>query len=69
MDFLNLQLEERSALNYNSVEDIPSVTARASFQLRTSAVFKEDGDITPVVVKDNLSYMPWVLTTLCSATA
>lgn len=46
-------------LNYNSVEDIPGITARAAFQLRTSAVFKEDGDITPVVVNDNLSYMPW----------
>ena len=46
-------------LNYNAVEDIPGITARAAFQLRTSAVFKEDGDITPVVVNDNLSYMPW----------
>lgn len=46
-------------LNYNSVEDIPGVTARAAFQLRTTAVFKEYGDITPVVVNDNLSYMPW----------
>ena len=46
-------------LNYNSVEDIPGVTARAAFQLRTTAVFKEDGDITPVVVNDSLSYMPW----------
>lgn len=46
-------------LNYNSVEDIPGVTARAAFQLKTTAVFKEDGDITPVVVNDNLSYMPW----------
>ena len=46
-------------LNYNSVENIPGVTARAAFQLKTTAVFKEDGDITPVVVNDNLSYMPW----------
>ena len=59
MDSLNLQLEGSSALNYNSVEDIPGVTARAAFQLRTTAVFKEDGDISPVVVNDNLSYMPW----------
>lgn len=35
------------------------MTARAAFQLKTTAVFKEDGDITPVVVNDNLSYMPW----------
>ena len=46
-------------LNYNSVEDIPGITARAAFQLKTTAVFKEDGDISPVVVNDNLSYMPW----------
>lgn len=46
-------------LNYNSVEDIPGFTARAAFQLRTTAVFKEDGDISPVVVNDNLAYMPW----------
>ena len=46
-------------LNYNSVEDIPGVTARAAFQLKTTAVFKEDGDISPVVVNDNLAYMPW----------
>lgn len=56
-------------LNFNSVEDIPGITARAAFQLKTTAVFapsgrgysvvKEDGDITPVVVSDNLSYMPW----------
>lgn len=59
MDSLNLQLEGSSALNYNSVEDIPGITARAAFQLRTTAVFKEDGDISPVVVNDNLSYMPW----------
>ena len=43
-------------LNYNSVEDIPGVTA---FQLKTTAVFKEDGDISPVVVNANLAYMPW----------
>lgn len=48
-----------NSLNYNSVEDIPGVTARAAFQLKTTAVFKEDGDITPVVVNDNLAYMPW----------
>ena len=48
-----------NSLNYNSVEDIPGITARAAFQLKTSAVFKEDGDITPVVVNDNLAYMPW----------
>ena len=48
-----------NSLNYNSVEDIPGITARAAFQLKTTAVFKEDGDISPVVVNDNLAYMPW----------
>ena len=46
-------------LNYNSVETIPGIKARAAFQLKTTAVFKEDGDITPVVINDNLAYMPW----------
>lgn len=46
-------------LNFSSVETIPGIKARAAFQLKTTAVFKEDGDITPVVINDNLAYMPW----------
>ena len=46
-------------LNFSSVETITGIKARAAFQLKTTAVFKEDGDITPVVINDNLAYMPW----------
>ena len=46
-------------LNFNSVETLPNLSARAAFQVNSSAVFKEDVDIVPVVIDDTLSYMPW----------
>lgn len=46
-------------LIYNSVENIPGFEARAAFTVRSAAVFREDGDITPVPITDTLSYMPW----------
>lgn len=46
-------------LIYNSVENIPGFEARAAFTVRSAAVFREDGDITPVPISDTLSYMPW----------
>ena len=46
-------------LNYNSVEDIPGITARAAFTVNSSSVFKEDVDIVPTIVDDSLSYVPW----------
>ena len=46
-------------LIYNSVENIPGFEARAAFTVRSAAVFREDGDITPVPLTDTLSYMPW----------
>ena len=47
------------SLNFNSVETLPNLSARAAFQVNSSAVFKEDVDIVPVVIDDTLSYMPW----------
>ena len=47
------------SLNFNSVETLPNLSARAAFQVNSSAVFKEDVDIMPVVIDDTLSYMPW----------
>ena len=38
-------------LNFSSVETIPGIKARAAFQLKTTAVFKEDGDITGIKTK------------------
>ncbi|MDD6889623.1 MAG: hypothetical protein PUD39_05125 [Bacteroidales bacterium] len=46
-------------LNFNSVENVPGFEARAAFQVNSSAVFKEDVDIVPVIIDDTLSYMPW----------
>ena len=46
-------------LNFNSVETLPNLSARAAFQVNSSAVFKEDVDIVPVIIDDTLSYMPW----------
>ena len=46
-------------LNFNSVETLPNLSARAAFQMNSSAVFKEDVDIVPVIIDDTLSYMPW----------
>ena len=47
------------SLNFNSVEALPNLSARAAFQVNSSAVFKEDVDIVPVIIDDTLSYMPW----------
>jgi len=46
-------------LNYNSVEDLPGLSARAAFTVNTQSVFKEDVDIVPTIIDDSLSYMPW----------
>lgn len=46
-------------LIFNSVENIPGIEARAAFTVRSAAVFREDGDITPMPLTDTLSYMPW----------
>lgn len=50
---------ENNILNYNSVENIPHINAKAAFTVNSAAVFREDGDIAPVIIDDKLSYMPW----------
>ena len=47
------------SLNFNSVETLPNLSARVAFQVNSSAVFKEDVYIVPVIIDDTLSYMPW----------
>lgn len=49
----------KNNLNYNSVENMPTMKARAVFQVNSASVFKEDIDILPVAISDNLKYMPW----------
>ena len=48
-----------SYLNFNSVENIPILNAQAAFQVDSSAVFREQGDIVPTIIDDHTSYMPW----------
>lgn len=47
------------SLNYNSVEALPGFNARAAFQVNSASVFKEDVDILPIPIDDQLSYVPW----------
>lgn len=49
----------KNNLNYNSVENLPTMKARAVFQVNSASVFKEDVDIMPVSISDKLQYMPW----------
>ena len=47
------------SLNFNSVESIPGIEARAAFTVNSSAIFKEDVDIIQTMLSDKLSYIPW----------
>ena len=46
-------------LNFNSVEDLLGLSARAIFKVNSSSVFKENVDIVPTIIYDKLSYIPW----------
>lgn len=46
-------------INFNSVEDQPSLSARAIFKVNSSSVFNEDVDIVPTIIDDRLPYIPW----------
>jgi hypothetical protein len=59
MDSLNLQLDDRMVINFNSVEDLPGLNARAIFKVDSSSIFKEDTDIVPTIIDKRLSYIPW----------
>ena len=45
-------------LNFNSVELLPNAKASAMFSVDSGSVFKEQGDINPIII-ERLSYMPW----------
>ena len=49
----------KTYLNFNSVEDVPLLNSRAAFQVNSSAVFREQGDITPTIIDKQTAYMPW----------
>jgi hypothetical protein len=46
-------------LNFNSVENIPGVHAKAAFTVNSASVFREDVDTLPTIVDNSLSYIPW----------
>ena len=45
--------------NYDSVEDLPQLNARAAFTTDYSTVFREDNDLLPVTLDTGWQYMPW----------
>ena len=42
----------------NSVETLPHLNAQAAFQVDSSVVFREQGDIVPTIIDDHTAYMP-----------
>lgn len=46
-------------MNYSSIEELPMLSARASFMVDSTAVFREEEDISPIRLSEDLSYMPW----------
>lgn len=46
-------------LNFTSIEELPALSAKAAFMVDSTSVFREQEDIAPVKVSDNLSYIPW----------
>lgn len=53
------QIKDMDHISYNSIESIPGITARAAAFTTSTEVFKEDVDITPTIINDHLSYIPW----------
>lgn len=46
-------------LNFNSVENVPGIVARAAFTVNSASVFKEEVDMVPTIIDESLSYIPW----------
>lgn len=42
----------------SSVELLPNAAAAAAFTVDSAKVFREDGDIIPITLSENLQYMP-----------
>ena len=55
-----IQMKNKLTTNdFCSIEQIPGIQARAAFMVDSSAVFREEGDIVPIMIDEELSYMPW----------
>ena len=46
-------------LHITGVNDLPGYHAAAAFTTKTSEVFKESQEVSPRIISDKLSYMPW----------
>lgn len=46
-------------LNISSIEELPGLSAKAAFLVDSTTVFREQDDLSPVRIGDNLNYMPW----------
>lgn len=46
-------------IDFSGVVEVPMLSARAAFVPDSSSVFREQDNISPVKVSDNISYMPW----------
>lgn len=45
--------------SFDSVVTIPQLNARAVFVTDTTTLFKEDGELSPIILDEHTSYMPW----------
>lgn len=44
---------------FDSIATVPDIQGRVIFHSDSAAIFKEDGDIAPVVIDGHTTYMPW----------
>ena len=44
---------------FDSIAIVPQIQGRVVFHSDSGAIFKEDGDIAPIIVDERTSYMPW----------
>ena len=50
---------QETAINFNSVENIPDLKASAAFTVNSSEVFREQEDTVPIKIDEGYEYMPW----------
>ena len=46
-------------LTFTSVHTIPGTHASAAFTSKTSEVFKEEHNISPIIINERMKYIPW----------
>lgn len=51
--------DKESEIYFSSIENIHGYEAKAAFTVDSASVFRDDCDIVPTIVDENLSYVPW----------